>query len=182
MQALYRLPSDLHVRPGDFLRLQAVRLTSSFVFGEVSRGLVNSDARLVKFVAEHCVNDVQVYAFHDDKFEYNAAQEVPLSSAVMQSEYHLGTIVVQPPVEEAKRRRGGRQKKRSSQPESFTVLHARVHQIFKFSILLESGKRMGVLYQLPDSSDRGSSWGGSAEERARQRLPLDEHVISCSRG
>lgn len=180
MQALYRLPEDMVVAPGDILRLQAVHLTSGFVFGVVSNGLLNSDARLVKFIALDCVNGVQVFAFCNDKFEYIETEEATLSPEDIQNEYLLGTITAKTRThpQQVPRRRKSRKKISPLPTEAFTVLPARVNQMFKISVLLESGKRLGMLYQLPDSNlhERGSV---SAQELAKREIPLDEYRITC---
>lgn len=171
MQALHRLTSDMPVQRGDLLRLQVAHLSSSFVFGQLSRGLLHSRARLLKLVAEDCAHDVLVYAYASDDFKHKS--EAFLSPRDSQSEYLLGRIAAatQPPA----RRRGG---SRRSPREAVAVFQAQVHQTFKFSIQLESGRRMGMLYQLPDSA--AERWPASSEaDRAGLQLPLDEFRITC---
>jgi hypothetical protein len=167
MQVLHRLSDDLPVRKGDVLRLQVVHLTSSFVFGQVSNGVHNSDKRLVKFIAVDCPKDVLVYAYRSDKFVETS--EAFLSPQDLQSEYLLGVISAT-----GSKKVGGKRK----HTESFKVFSAQVYQTFKFSIELqgESGKRMGMLYQLPDSIAANE---GTTVEKVRQKLPLDEYRIHC---
>ena len=169
MQALYRLSSDLRVQRGDLLRLQVVHLSNTFVFSEVSNGLHNSHKRLVKFIAVNCVNDVQVYSFRNDLFEEK--QEAVLSTKELETEYLLGKITAksqQPP----RKKRGKKQKSF----EAFTVFPVQVFQMFKFMIQLDSGKQLGMLYQLPDST---ALMPGTEAGRARRELPLDEYRITC---
>ena len=167
MQALYRVPNDIYVNHGDILRLQVVHLSNRFVFGDLSNVHQNSDSRLIKFIAINCINDVYVYAYKNDNFEEK--DSVYLTPEHIKNEYLLGKI------DSADHYVKRSTTKLGKASEPFKVFRARVHQMFKFKLSLEAGNQMGLLYQLPDSTEDIED----TVKKFQKRIPLDEYRIVC---
>lgn len=159
MQAIYRVSRDVMVKRGDVVRIQLVQTAETYVIGEVGNGYFNQDSRLIKFVAIGCKKGVEVHSYLNDDYDEIDERESMEKEDDEENEYLVGIIAPTA----------------ADQP-MWQAYPARVFQRFKLVTQLESGKYLGLWYQLPDST---ASMGGTRESQARTKLPLDTYEIHC---
>jgi hypothetical protein len=166
MQAMYRLSTDVQVKRGDVLRLQIVQQSNVFIFGDVGVGRYNQHSRLVKFTAVGCSDTVYIHT----------SDAAVLGGGITGDDDDTSA----PPVEndpntdfsrlvgEIPSSGGG-----AGNFNPFKVLSSRVGQQFRLSTVLPSGKRIGMLYQVPGSR------ASISKAAAVRKLSLDSFDISC---